>query len=73
YCWSSPVDVYGADGKAHLIVCDSGCNMSLYDAESGKLEDVIGLEGIIEGSPAVYDDMVVVGTRGQKIWGIRIK
>jgi hypothetical protein len=27
----------------------------------------------VEGSPAVYDDMIVAGTRGCIIWGIRIK
>jgi hypothetical protein len=47
--------------------------MSLYDAKSGKVLDTINLGANVEGSPAVYDDMIVVGTRGQKIIGIRIK
>ncbi|MCX7711235.1 MAG: PQQ-binding-like beta-propeller repeat protein [Clostridia bacterium] len=73
YCWSSPVDVYTKDGKAYLIICDSGGLMSLLDAKTGKTLHEIPLEANIEGSPAVYDDIVVVGTRGQKIWGIKIK
>ena len=73
YCWSSPVDVYTKEGKAYLIVCDSGGFMSLVEAKTGRIMDRIPLEGTIEASPAVYNDMVVVGTRGQKIWGVRIK
>lgn len=73
YCWSSPVDVYTENGKAYLIICDSGGIMSLIDAKTGKTLDQLPLEANIEASPAVYDDMIVVGTRGQKIWGIRIK
>ena len=26
----------------------------------------------IEGSPAVFDDMLVIGTRGGKIYGVQI-
>lgn len=73
YCWSSPVDVYSKDGRAYLIVCDSGGFMSLLDAATGKTIDQVSLGANIEGSPAVYNDMVVVGTRGQKIWAVRIK
>jgi hypothetical protein len=27
----------------------------------------------VEGSPAIYDDMVVVGTYAKKIYGVKIK
>ena len=30
-------------------------------------------EGVIEASPAVYDNYAVVGTRDCKIWGIRLQ
>jgi hypothetical protein len=35
--------------------------------------DKIPLQANIEGSPAIFEDMIVVGTRGQQIWGIKIK
>lgn len=73
YSWSSPVAVYTAEGTAYLIVCDSIGAMYLLEGKTGKILHEINLEANIEGSPAVYDNMVVVGTRGQKIWGIRIK
>lgn len=73
YSWSSPVDVYTEDGKAYIIHCDSAGYMNLIEGKSGKILDKIPLGGNIEGSPAVYDNMIVVGTRGQQIYGIRIK
>ncbi len=47
--------------------------MYLIEGISGKILDKIALNGNIEGSPAIYEDMIVVGTRGQQIFGIRIK
>ncbi|OPZ94642.1 MAG: outer membrane biogenesis protein BamB [Firmicutes bacterium ADurb.Bin419] len=73
YCWSSPVDIYTKDGKSYIIQCDSGGYMYLIEGQTGQILDKLPLEGNVEGSPAVYDDMIVVGTRGQKIWGIRVK
>jgi len=73
YSWSSPVDVYTKEGKSYLIVCDSGGFMRLLEGTSGKQLDSIPLGANIEASPAVYENMIVVGTRGQKIWGIRLK
>lgn len=41
---------------------------------TGKQEDVLSVsEGVIEASPAVYDNYAVVGTRDCKIWGIRLQ
>lgn len=73
YCWSSPVDVYTIDGKAYLIVCDSGGFMNLFDGASGELLHCIDLQTNIEASPAIFDNMIVVGTRGQQIFGVMIK
>jgi hypothetical protein len=47
--------------------------MFLIEGSTGKVLDQIPLNANVEGSPAVYDDMIVVGTRGQQIWGIKIK
>lgn len=73
YSWSSPVDVYSKDGKAYIIQCDSAGNVFLINGADGEILDKINLDGSnIEASPAVFDDMIVVGTRGQKIFGIKI-
>lgn len=72
YGWSSPIAIYSAEGKAHILLGDSGGNLRLIDASNGEVLDTITLEGNIEGSPAVYGDMLVVGTRGRVIYGIKI-
>jgi outer membrane protein assembly factor BamB len=73
YCWSSPAAIYDQSGKAYLIVCDSVGFMYLIEGRTGKVIDKIFLESNIEGSPAVYENTIVVGTRGQQIYGIKIK
>lgn len=73
YSWSSPVDIYTEDGEAFIILCDSAGKMYLIEGTTGKVLDEISLGSNVEGSPAVYENMAVVGTRGQKIFGIRIK
>ena len=72
--WSSPVLVYRPDGTGVLIVGNSGSRgrLTMYDPASGKRLGSIDLEGKIECSPAVFDDMLVLGTRGKRIYGIRL-
>lgn len=71
YAWSSPVAVYEEDGSAYIVVCDSMGYAMLVDAR-GNLLYTISLGGLIEASPAVYEDMLVVGTRKEKICGVKI-
>lgn len=73
YCWSSPVAVYTKEGKAYIIACDSAGKMFLINGETGKVLDSISLEANVEGSPAVYEDIAVVGTRGERIFGIKLR
>ncbi|WP_190014528.1 hypothetical protein [Geosporobacter subterraneus] len=47
--------------------------MFLIEGLTGKVLDCIDLGANVEGSPAVYENMAVVGTRGQKIFGIALK
>lgn len=73
YAWSSPVAVYDKNGKAYVIICDSQGRMDLLDGKTGTLLFSLELGTNIEASPAVYGDMIVVGTRGQKICGVQIQ
>jgi outer membrane protein assembly factor BamB len=72
YMWSSPVAVYTPGGKSYIVACDTFGNMFLLDGKSGKIVDYINLGSNIEASPAVFNDTIVVGTRGQKIYGIKL-
>ncbi|MEN6338704.1 MAG: PQQ-binding-like beta-propeller repeat protein, partial [Clostridiaceae bacterium] len=75
YTWSSPVAVYDANGNAYIVVCegsDTGGKIYLLDGETGTVLSTFDSEKNIEASPAVYGNMIVVGTRGMKIWGVKI-
>lgn len=73
YTWSSPVLVQGADKKSVLINGDTNGYLVMLDAKTGKVLDKIKAGGLIEASPAVYDDTLVIGFRDQLIKGIKLK
>ncbi len=73
YAWSSPVPVYSDDGAAYIAVGDSAGNLFFIEGSTGTKLDSISLGGLIEATPAVYEDMLVVGTRAQQICGVKIK
>lgn len=74
YAWSSPVCIYNKDGSGKVLYCNSTGDVRLLDGKTGKLEDTLSIsDGVIEASPAVYNNYAVVGTRDCKIWGIEIK
>ncbi|MDD4296569.1 MAG: pyrrolo-quinoline quinone [Ruminiclostridium sp.] len=73
YSWSSPVDFMSDDGKTYMIFCDFLGKMHLMDPKNGDILDTISVGLNVEGSPAIYNDMVVVGTYAKKIYGVRIK
>lgn len=73
YCWSSPVAFYEEDGNAYLVICDSAGNVRLMDGNTGEELQKLNIGSNIEASPVVYGDTLVVGTRGQKVYGIKIK
>ena len=72
YAWSSPVAIYGDNGEAYLILCDSSGNVFLMDGKNGATLSKTSVGSNVEASPIVFNDMMVVGTRGQQVFGIKI-
>lgn len=81
-CWSSPVDVYDESGKGYIVYGSAaytsgeetvGGFVTLLDGRTGKRLSTVEVKGHVEASPVVYKDMIVVGTRGQELYGIKIK
>jgi len=72
YHWSSPVAVYSNDGKAYFILCDSAGKATLYNA-SGEALSYVSLGSNTEASPAVFENTLVVGTRGQTVHAVTIE
>ena len=73
YTWSSPAAVYTADGRGYVVQCDSIGNVFFIEGISGKILSTTSVETLVEASPAVYEDKIVVGTRGQRIFGLQVK
>ena len=72
YTWSSPLALYEEDGTAYVIICDSAGNMSLLDSK-GQVLNTVNLGSNVEASPAAFGNILVVGTRGGLVWGVKIK
>ena len=76
YTYSSPVAVYNEEGKGWIIQAESNGTLTLLDGENGSLVSSIEIEGVINGSPAVYLDTLVIGTQGADtpyIYGITLE
>lgn len=71
FAWSSPVVVYDENGYGYVALGDSSGKMHFVDGKTGTVADVLTLNSNIEASPAVFNGMLVVGTRGEKIYGIQ--
>ena len=72
YSWSSPVVVYDKSGDGYLITADSSGTIYLLDARTGKQLDTFASGANVEATPAVFNNRVIVGTRGQNIYGLKL-
>ena len=74
YCWSSPTLSFDSQGNAYLFQCNSNSMLKMYNAVTGDKIVEVEVDGSnIEGSPAIFNDMLVIGTRGEHICGVVIK
>ncbi len=70
--WSSPVLVQGDDGHVYGVLGDSNGVLHLFNPSTGADYSTLQLEKNIEASPAVYGNMLVVGTYAKKLYGIKL-
>ncbi|MBK7864538.1 MAG: PQQ-binding-like beta-propeller repeat protein [Archangiaceae bacterium] len=73
FSWSSPTLLTDVTGKSWLLQGGIGGVVRLLDARSGKQAAQAQLVGDIEASPAVFDDRIVLGTRADRIYGLRVR
>lgn len=73
YAWSSPVSMYTDSGKGYIVIGDSVGYIYLIDGATGEYLYTEGLGANIEASPVVFNNKLVVGTRGCQVWGIEVK
>jgi hypothetical protein len=72
YAWSSPVCVYDSDGKGYVLYSTANGTMHLLEGLTGSLLDTVNLGGTVEASAAVYESTIVIGTRSNRYWGIKL-
>jgi len=72
YSWSSPVVVYDENGRGFIVYTTSNADIHLLDGLTGELLDRVNLGRLIEASPAVFENTIVIGTRCQRIIGIEL-
>lgn len=77
--WASPVVVYDEAGTGYLIQADRNGMLRLWEPRTGQLLFELDMGSAIVSTPAVFGDVLVVGTIGrygsgesQKIIGVRI-
>ncbi len=73
---SSPVAVYDKEGHGWIIQCAEDGTILLLEGRTGEQQAELQVEGKIKASPAVYNDIMVIGTTGKGtefVYGIRIR
>ena len=73
---SSPVAVYNEAGDSWIIQGDQSGLLHMFDARSGVHLSQLDLGGEIQGSPAVYKNILVIGTCSKgnaNMYGIELK
>lgn len=74
YSWSSPTAVYTDNGKGYIIFADSNGQIHLINGKTGEtLHSLQTGGGNFEGSPIVFNNSIIIGSRGRKIFRIDIK
>ena len=72
YMWSSPVAVYTPDGTSYIVSFDSAGSMYLLRGTTGEILYQSSVWVNVEASPAVFGNRIIIGSRGNRIFGIDI-
>lgn len=72
YTWSSPITMTTEDGTGYIVICDFSGVVRLIDGTNGEILDSVSLGLNLEASPSAFENKLVVGTRGQKVFGLQV-
>lgn len=85
YSWSSPIDCYDENGNAYIIIADSAGTLHMLDGLTGnKIHELQTIRFTntssassapqnFESSPAIFGNILVIGSRSGSVYGIEIK
>ena len=71
YAWSSPVALYTEDGHAYIFLANASGIARFIDGSTGEVLATLDLDETVEASPAVFGNMLVIGSR-EGVYGIKI-
>ena len=71
--WSSPVCVYDTEGRGYVLYTAINGIMDLFDGLTGEVYDTFSFGAMVEASPVVYNNTIVVGTKSEQIYGIALR
>lgn len=72
YAWSSPVPMYTPEGKLYVVQGDCTGNVYIFDAATGERLCKQHIGNNFESSPVVCGDCLVVGSRGDTIYKLKV-
>lgn len=73
YSWGSPTIVYDQNGDGYLIYGCLESMLYLVDGKTGKILDSMNVGAHVEATAAIYNNIAVIGTRTNFIYGITLK
>lgn len=73
YSWASPIALYTKKGDPYLFFTDVFGNVYLTDALTGKIIHQEHFPVVWESSPVAWNNRIVVGARGNKIFSFVIE
>ena len=73
YTWCSPTIVYDANGDGYLLFSTLLGTLCLVDGQTGEILDSFDLQSHAEATIAAYGSNIIVGTRTNCIYGIKLQ
>jgi outer membrane protein assembly factor BamB len=72
YSWATPTDFYDQEGNMYLFLSDVSGNVYLLNGLTGQLIHKSKSGSYMESSPIIYNDRIIVGTRGNSVISYKI-
>jgi len=72
YSWASPIDLYDKEGNCYVFFTDVYGTIYLIDGLTGKIIIKEKMDAIWESSPVAWGNKIILGSRGNKIFGFQL-
>lgn len=73
YSWASPVDLYDEEGNCYVFFTDVYGGIYLIDGVTGEMICHYKFPAVFESSPVAWNNRIIVGARGKKIYSFIVR